>query len=92
MVSLVDLPDLARPWSDACSLSARETRPSPVRRTTDAPATRWSSAETTGPAIAERRSGDPGARDYLATHDAALVECGDLATGPDVDARSSAVS
>ncbi len=29
--------------------------------------------------------GDAGARDYLASHDVALVECGDLATGRDVD-------
>ncbi|GAA1476737.1 nucleotidyltransferase family protein [Nocardioides aestuarii] len=29
--------------------------------------------------------GDEGARAYLAAHDVALVECGDLATGEDVD-------
>lgn len=29
--------------------------------------------------------GDRGARDYLRTHDVALVECGDLATGHDRD-------
>ncbi len=32
-------------------------------------------------------TGDRGARDYLAAHDTALVECGDLATGADVDTR-----
>ena len=32
-------------------------------------------------------TGDRGARDYLATHEVALVECGDLATGADVDER-----
>jgi CTP:molybdopterin cytidylyltransferase MocA len=32
-------------------------------------------------------TGDRGARDYLATHEVALVECGDLATGHDVDSR-----
>lgn len=32
-------------------------------------------------------TGDRGARDYLAAHDVALVECGDLATGVDVDTR-----
>ncbi len=32
-------------------------------------------------------TGDRGARDYLASHEVALVECGDLATGVDVDAR-----
>jgi len=31
--------------------------------------------------------GDQGARDYLAAHGAALVECGDLATGQDVDSH-----
>lgn len=30
-------------------------------------------------------SGDRGARDYLAAHDHVVVECGDLATGRDVD-------
>ena len=29
--------------------------------------------------------GDVGARDYLATHDHVVVECGDLATGRDTD-------
>lgn len=35
--------------------------------------------------VLEVSSGDRGARDYLATHDHLLVECGDLATGRDVD-------
>jgi CTP:molybdopterin cytidylyltransferase MocA len=30
-------------------------------------------------------AGDKGARDYLATHDVREVDCGDLATGRDVD-------
>ena len=36
-------------------------------------------------AAAAETDGDRGARGYLATHDVALVECGDLATGRDVD-------
>jgi CTP:molybdopterin cytidylyltransferase MocA len=32
-------------------------------------------------------TGDQGARAYLAAHDVTLVECGDLATGADVDRR-----
>jgi CTP:molybdopterin cytidylyltransferase MocA len=32
-------------------------------------------------------SGDQGARTYLATRDVALIECGDLASGDDVDSR-----
>ncbi|MDC5696353.1 nucleotidyltransferase family protein [Intrasporangium calvum] len=34
--------------------------------------------------------GDRGARDYFETHEPALVECGDLATGRDVDSPDSA--
>jgi nicotine blue oxidoreductase len=37
--------------------------------------------------VVETATGDRGARDYLATHEVALVECGDLATGFDVDSR-----
>jgi CTP:molybdopterin cytidylyltransferase MocA len=35
--------------------------------------------------VADAATGDRGARDYLATHDVVLVECGDLATGRDRD-------
>jgi CTP:molybdopterin cytidylyltransferase MocA len=38
-------------------------------------------------AVADEASGDRGARAYLDSHDAELVECGDLATGRDVDRR-----
>ena len=38
--------------------------------------------------VLESATGDAGARDYLATHDTVLVECGDLATGADVDSRA----
>lgn len=37
--------------------------------------------------VVETSTGDRGARDYLAAREVALVECGDLATGADVDAR-----
>jgi molybdenum cofactor cytidylyltransferase/nicotine blue oxidoreductase len=37
------------------------------------------------PGVAAAATGDRGARDYLATHDVTLVECGDLAGGRDVD-------
>ncbi len=37
--------------------------------------------------IADITTGDAGARDYLATRDVTLVECGDLATGRDIDTR-----
>ncbi|WP_067441225.1 nucleotidyltransferase family protein [Nocardioides jensenii] len=35
--------------------------------------------------VRESAQGDRGARGYLAAHEVALVECGDLATGRDVD-------
>jgi CTP:molybdopterin cytidylyltransferase MocA len=37
--------------------------------------------------VVSSATGDRGARDYLAAHDVDLVECGDLATGTDVDRR-----
>jgi CTP:molybdopterin cytidylyltransferase MocA len=37
------------------------------------------------PGVLESARGDRGARDYLAGRDVVLVECGDLATGHDVD-------
>ncbi|GAA1531377.1 nucleotidyltransferase family protein [Nocardioides humi] len=37
--------------------------------------------------VAESAAGDRGAREYLAAHDPLLIECGDLATGADVDHR-----
>jgi molybdenum cofactor cytidylyltransferase/nicotine blue oxidoreductase len=39
------------------------------------------------PEVAAEASGDRGARGYLAAHDVEVVECGDLATGRDVDSR-----
>src|SRR5699024_900131 len=36
-------------------------------------------------AVIDGAAGDTGARDYLATHEHEVVECGDLATGRDVD-------
>lgn len=35
--------------------------------------------------VLDTTGGDRGARDYLAAHDHVVVECGDLATGRDVD-------
>lgn len=42
--------------------------------------------------VADLAVGDRGARDYLATHAARLVECGDLASGGDVDSPGSGLS
>lgn len=38
--------------------------------------------------VLDLAAGDKGARDYLAAHEHLLVECGDLATGRDVDTRA----
>ena len=85
LVSLVDLPDVgpevvARMCAVAAGPStlARATyhgRPGhPVLLGRD----HWTGA-------AGSAAGDKGARDYLATHDVREVDCGDLATGRDVD-------
>jgi CTP:molybdopterin cytidylyltransferase MocA len=89
VVSLVDLPDLTaavvrrvlseREGDEAlarASYRGRPGHPVVIGRA------HWQ-------AVAESAHGDAGARDYLAAHGAALVECGDLASGVDVDSRSS---
>ena len=86
LVSLVDLPDVGREvvrrvlaaggdGPQALARAAYDGTPGhPVLIGRD----HWA-------AVAESATGDSGARDYLARHDVRLVECGDLATGRDVD-------
>jgi CTP:molybdopterin cytidylyltransferase MocA len=85
MVSLVDLPDLvpevvARVFAvaggpGALARASYDGVPGhPVLLGRD----HW-------PGVLESARGDRGARDYLAGRDVVLVECGDLATGRDVD-------
>jgi CTP:molybdopterin cytidylyltransferase MocA len=87
VVSLVDLPDVgpavvrrlvdAVTGPDALARAAFSGRPGhPVVIGRD----HWDGVLATA-------TGDQGARAYLAAHDVRLVECGDLATGRDVDAR-----
>ena len=87
LVSLVDLPDVdahvvARilehaVGSDVLARAAYDGVPGhPVLIGSD----HWS-------AVVESATGDRGARDFLAAREALLVECGDLATGVDVDSR-----
>jgi CTP:molybdopterin cytidylyltransferase MocA len=91
VVSLVDLPDLTatvvrrvlseREGDEALARASYRGRPGhPVVLGRS----HWQ-------AVVDTAHGDSGARDYLATNGAALVECGDLASGVDVDTRSSAV-
>ena len=88
MVSLVDLPDLTaavvrrvlseREGDEALARASYHGRPGhPVVLGR----AHWQ-------AVADAAHGDAGARDYLASNDAALVECGDLASGADVDTRT----
>lgn len=85
LVSLVDLPDVGPDVvARLCSVAAGPTtlaratyhgRPGhPVLLGRD----HW-------PGAASSAAGDRGARDYLAAHEPVAVECGDLATGRDVD-------
>lgn len=89
VVSLVDLPDLvpavvsrvvaaaAADGPAALARAAYDGRPGhPVLLGRD----HWAGVVATA-------VGDQGARTYLAAHDVTLVECGDLASGLDVDAR-----
>ena len=87
LVSLVDLPDLDAEvvrrvlgaGADAATLrrATYDGRPGhPVLIGRD----HWAG-------VSQTAVGDRGARDYLAAHDVETVECGDLATGVDVDSR-----
>lgn len=87
LVSLVDLPDVsaavvervaaAATGQETLARAAYDGRPGhPVVLGRD----HW-------PAAARVARGDRGARDLLAGADVVLVECGDLATGEDVDSR-----
>jgi len=91
VVSLVDVPDLTaavvrrvlseREGDEALARASYHGRPGhPVVLGR----AHWS-------AVAAGASGDAGARDYLARRDTVLVECGDLATGHDVDEPTSHV-
>ena len=91
VVSLVDVPDLTaavvrrvlseREGDEALARASYHGRPGhPVVLGR----AHWS-------AVAAGASGDAGARNYLAGRDTVLVECGDLATGHDVDAPTSRV-
>ena len=75
LVSLVDLPDV-----DAATSLARAAYDGVPGHPVLIGRDHW-------PGVIDTATGDRGARDYLATHDVALVECGDLATGVDVDSR-----
>jgi CTP:molybdopterin cytidylyltransferase MocA len=87
VVSLVDLPDLV-PEVVTRVIGATSGSAALARATYHG---RWGHPVLIGrdhwAGVVETAVGDQGARAYLADRDVALVECGDLATGRDVDSR-----
>jgi CTP:molybdopterin cytidylyltransferase MocA len=87
LVSLVDLPDVDA--AVVARLLAASTGPGVLARAAydGVPGHPVLIGRDHWAGVVETATGDRGARDYLATHDVLLVECGDLATGADVDSR-----
>lgn len=85
VVTLVDLPDVTA--EVVRRVVAAATGPSDlVRATYDGrPGHPVLLGKDHWAGVQETAAGDRGARDYLEAHDVTLVECGDLATGRDVD-------
>ena len=88
VVSLVDLPDLV-PGVVARVVAAGDGPAALARASYDGkPGHPVLLGRDHWAGVAETARGDQGARDYLAARDVVLVECGDLATGQDVDSRT----
>jgi CTP:molybdopterin cytidylyltransferase MocA len=87
LVHLVDLPDVG---ADVVRrvLAAAPVAPETLVRATYAgvPGHPVLLGRAHWPGILATATGDQGARDYLRSHEILAVECGDLATGRDVDA------
>ena len=87
VVSLVDLPDVG-PDVVARLVSAGAGAGALARATYDGrPGHPVVVGRDHWAGVLETLAGDTGARAYLEAHDATTVECGDLATGRDVDRR-----
>ena len=87
LVSLVDLPDVDA--AVVARLAAAATGPDVLARAAydGVPGHPVLIGRAHWDGVVATATGDRGARDYLASHEVALVECGDLATGVDVDTR-----
>jgi nicotine blue oxidoreductase len=87
LVSLVDLPDVDA--GVVARLVASATGPGDLARAAydGVPGHPVLIGRDHWEGVVATATGDRGARDYLATHEVVLVECGDLATGADVDSR-----
>lgn len=86
LVHLVDLPDVG---ADVVGRVARLATPDALARAAYAgkPGHPVLIGRHHWAGIIDTLVGDAGAREYLDAHGAALVECGDLASGQDIDAR-----
>lgn len=87
VVTLVDLPDVSA--SVVRRLVTADVDSSTLRRASydGAPGHPVLLGRDHWAGVAATATGDRGARDYLAAHAVSVVECGDLATGRDVDTR-----
>jgi CTP:molybdopterin cytidylyltransferase MocA len=85
LVSLVDLPDVSA--DVVARVVAAATGPASLARASydGTPGHPVLLGRDHWEGVRASAAGDRGARDYLAAHDVTLVECGDLATGRDVD-------
>lgn len=88
LIHLVDLPDVTAAVVTRVLATAGEGRQTLARASYDGtPGHPVLIGRDHWAGVAESATGDRGARAYLAAHEVALVECGDLGTGADVDRR-----
>lgn len=89
VVLLVDLPDVGAPVVSRLLAAGTAAGPGPRALARAAYAGKPGHPVLLGrdhwDGVVATARGDEGARAYLAAHEVALVECGDLATGQDVD-------
>lgn len=87
MLSLVDLPDLVPEVVARVGRAARSAHALARASYDGVPGHPVLLGRDHWAGVLESAQGDQGARSYLARHEVELVECGDLATGRDVDSR-----
>jgi CTP:molybdopterin cytidylyltransferase MocA len=88
LIHLVDLPDVTAEVVRRLLATVNEHRQALARASYDGrPGHPVLIGRDHWPGVVTSATGDRGARAYLADHDVTLVECGDLATGADVDRR-----
>jgi CTP:molybdopterin cytidylyltransferase MocA len=88
VVSLVDLPDLVPEVVSRVGGAARSPHVLARASYDGVPGHPVLFGRDHWPGVLETAHGDQGARAYLAGREVELIECGDLATGKDVDSRT----